>query len=76
MNGKEKAPREERPARLYQVGKDRADQSRAQYSRSSEIVQDIQQFGKELHRYRNATPEPRVCVYGILESVPYSMGWR
>ena len=76
MNGKEKAPREERPARLYQVGRDRADQSRPQYSHPSELIQDVQRFGRDLQHLRNATPEPRVCVPGIPESVPYSMGWR
>ncbi len=53
---------------------DQSLQSQQQYSQPSELIQDVQQIGRELQSLR--TPERRVCVYGIPDSVPYSRGWR
>ena len=59
----------------FQEGrKDRADQSRHQYTTLQEFDKDVQQFGRELQHFRKAKPEPRVCVYGIPASVPFSRG--
>ena len=53
----------------------RADQSQPQYNSSTELIQDCQKFEREYRGYRDITPEPRVCVYGIPSSVPFSRRW-
>ncbi len=59
----------------------RADQSQPQYTTLEQLDNDLQHYGRELQSLR--TPEPRVCVYRIAASVPFtnpealrSRGWR
>lgn len=76
MDSNRKAPQWRAMGPFREGRKDRADQSQNQYRHPSELIQDVQRFGRDLQHLRNATPEPRVCIPGIPESVPYSMGWR
>jgi hypothetical protein len=46
--------------------------SQFQYTTLQELDKDVQQFGRELQQFRAVTLEPRVCVYGISASVPFS----
>lgn len=55
---------------------DRADQSQPQYKNKTALVQDCQRLEREVQHFRSVTPEPRVCVYGIPSSVPFSRSWK
>jgi len=72
MTDKEKASQGANPARPYQKRKDRADQPYTQYTNIPKLVKDLERFKCEFQSYQGATPEPRVCVYGIPSSIPYS----
>lgn len=48
----------------------RAEQSQPHYTHIAELIQDCQQFEREVKHFRSVTPEKRTCVYGITESVP------
>ncbi|MEI6848181.1 MAG: hypothetical protein WCK32_09170 [Chlorobiaceae bacterium] len=72
MSDKQKASQGANPARPYQKRKDRADQPRQQYTNIPELVKELERFECEFLSYQGATPEPRVCVYGIASSIPYS----
>ncbi|NMW21353.1 MAG: hypothetical protein HKK67_06925 [Chlorobiaceae bacterium] len=41
-----------------------------QYTHIAELIQDCQQFEREVKHFRSVTPEPRTMVYGIAASVP------
>jgi hypothetical protein len=59
-------------ARVHELQSDRADQLQPEYTTLQELDKDVQQFGRELQHFRAVTLEPRVCVYGISASVPFS----
>ena len=70
-----KAP-QGRAERLNGQGwKVRAEQSQPQYNNPAELIQDCKKFEKEIKHYASLRVEPRVCVYGISSSVPFSRGW-
>jgi len=46
------------------------------YNNPAEIVQDCQQFERDVRHFASISLEPRVCVYGIPSSVPFARGWH
>ena len=71
MTAKGKAP-QGRAMRLNNQGAtDRADKSLPLYTNSADFIQDTNKFEREVHLYRQGTPEPRVMVYRVAASVPF-----
>ena len=72
MDEKSKAP-QGRTMGLKAKGADGRDQrEHHQYNSSEELKQDAGRFSREYGHYRSVTPEPRVCVYRIASSVPFT----
>ena len=70
MREKGKAPQGRAERLNRESGKFGAEQSQPQYTHIAELIQDCQQFEREVKHFRSVTPEKRTCVYGITESVP------
>ena len=48
-------------------GRDR----QSQYTHIAELIQNTNKFEREVHLYRQGTPEPRTMVYRVAASVPF-----
>ncbi len=71
MDGNAKAPHG-RNAGLQERRTIRAEQSQPQYNNETELIQDLQQYSREVRQFSSVTPEPRVCVYRIAASIPFT----
>ena len=72
MREKGKAPQGRAERLNRESGKFGTEQSHTQYTHIAELIQDCQQFEKEVKHFRSVTPEKRTCVYGIASSVPFT----
>jgi hypothetical protein len=74
MAGNKNAPQGRAMGQKRGCADDRANDRKARFQYTAFLLDD--KLPDAFARLRKATPEPRLCVYGVPESVPHYRGYR